>query len=157
MSMADEDNNTLDEEVEEHADCSDAHPDESDLDAAGEDENTSAGRLSSSAWNDDDEGDDQSFLQDFGRGVREENMATIGVLTLHTEARDVRVVIDGDAGMRAIAVFLGRHEHADKHHLATASARRGWVGFDLDRLVAISWVPGVPKNDSRFAIDPIPA
>ena len=90
------------------------------------------------------------------------NAAQIGTLVLHFAARDVTVVVDGDAALRLLEIYRHRGDKrtvgqfADRFNPASSSAVCGWVVTDLatDDLLAVSWIPGVPSKPPRVAIDP---
>ncbi len=88
--------------------------------------------------------------------VRGKNMLTPGTLTVHYVTRDVRLGVDGDAGLRAISAWRGQLEcvdHLDHHY---SSAEAGWVGIDLRHVVGMTWMPDSAGIDAqRITIDPI--
>jgi hypothetical protein len=89
--------------------------------------------------------------------VRARNAVTIGVLTLHYAARDVSVYLDGASAMRALAMYHRRAElgMADRLDGYESDAGSGWMIFELDEPLAMSWTPGLPAKPRRTAIDPV--
>ncbi len=91
-------------------------------------------------------------------GIIEANQLTVGELTLSYPARDVVLVLDGLTAARVLAAFAdpGRRTRLqDELDTATSSMRNLWASFDLDRLLAVSWMPGLPtRSMSRMTVDP---
>lgn len=87
------------------------------------------------------------------------NRAVLGQLVLHYESRDVTVVLDGDAGLRVMAMFANRKEGrwADILDPEQSWALSGWLVLDLHEPLAMSWLPGLPAQPARTAVDPAPA
>jgi hypothetical protein len=87
-----------------------------------------------------------------------ENQATLGELTLSYPARDVVLVLDGLTASKVLAAFADparRTRLQDQIDTATSSMRNLWASFDLDQLLAASWVPGLPTRAlSRMTVDP---
>ncbi len=86
------------------------------------------------------------------------NQLTVGELTLSYPARDVVLVLDGPTAARVIAAFADpsrRSSLQDPLDTATSSMRNLWASFDLDRLLAVSWIPQLPTRAmSRMTVDP---
>jgi hypothetical protein len=86
------------------------------------------------------------------------NQATLGELTLSYPARDVVLVLDGLTAARVIAAFADparRTRLQDQLDTATSSMRNLWASFDLDQLLAVSWMPHLPtRATSRMTVDP---
>ena len=90
------------------------------------------------------------------------NAARLGTLVLHFAARDVTVLIDGDAAMRLLEIYRQRgqssavEQYAEGLDPANSSASVGWVVTDpaSDDLLAVSWIPGLPSKPPRVAVDP---
>lgn len=91
-------------------------------------------------------------------GIIEANQLTVGELTLSYPARDVVLVLDGLTAARVIAAFADparRTRLQDELDTATSSMRNLWASFDLDQLLAVSWMPGLPTRAmSRMTVDP---
>lgn len=87
--------------------------------------------------------------------IRNLNMTLSGVLTLHYPARDVRVIVDGDAAMRLLAMFRARSDEHWKDSVDPrwSSAASGWLVLDLPELLAMSYAP-LERQRERTAIDP---
>lgn len=87
------------------------------------------------------------------------NQMMLGELVVHYPSRDVRFIVDGDAGMRVLTMFRERQEKglADRLHAQVSSARAGWVVLDLSEPLAMTWLPGLPRPVPRTAVDPLPA
>lgn len=88
--------------------------------------------------------------------IRRFNMTIAGVVTLHYPARDVAIQVDGDAGLRLLAMFQRRSDARWKDHLDPrwALATNGWLVLDLTQPLAISYLPLGQPNE-RTAIDPV--
>lgn len=86
------------------------------------------------------------------------NQATLGELTLSYPARDVVLVLDGLTAARVIAAFADPERRArlqDQLDMASSSMRNLWASFDLDQLLAVSWMPQLPtRAASRMTVDP---
>ncbi len=91
-------------------------------------------------------------------GIIEANQLTVGELTLSYPARDVVLVLDGLTAARVLAAFADparRTRLQDELDTATSSMRNLWASFDLDQLLAVSWMPGLPtRATSRMTVDP---
>jgi len=90
--------------------------------------------------------------------IRNLNMKLCGLLTFHYPARDVKLIVDGDAALRILSMF---HQRSDKRwadHLDPrwSSAASGWVVLDLGEPLAMSYMPmGEPRE--RTVVDPLVA
>ena len=86
------------------------------------------------------------------------NQATLGELTLSYPTRDVALVLDGLTAARVLAAFADparRSDLQDEINTATSPMRNLWASFDLDQLLAVSWMPGLPTRAmSRMTVDP---
>lgn len=86
------------------------------------------------------------------------NQLTLGEVTLSYPARDVVLVLDGVTAARVIAAFADparRTRLQDRLDTATSSMRTMWASFDLDQLLAVSWMPQLPtRAASRMTVDP---
>lgn len=91
-------------------------------------------------------------------GTMAANQLTLGELTLSYPARDVVLVLDGVTAARVIAAFANparRVRLQDELDTASSSMRNLWATFDLDRLLAVSWMPQLPtRATSRMTVDP---
>lgn len=91
-------------------------------------------------------------------GTIAENQATLGELTLSYPARDVVLVLDGLTAAKVLAAYadpVKRTRLQDEVDTATSSMRNVWASFDLDQLLAVSWMPGLPTRAlSRMTVDP---
>lgn len=93
------------------------------------------------------------------RGVVERlNQAILGELVLHYSERDVTVVVDGNSASKVMAVFTGTGSRlALQDPIQPGEANMGnlWTAFDLERLLAVTWIPGLPKPGGRtMTVDP---
>ncbi|OIQ85807.1 hypothetical protein GALL_323560 [mine drainage metagenome] len=87
--------------------------------------------------------------------IRNLNMKLCGLLTLHYPARDVKLIVDGDAALRILSMF---HQRSDKRwtdHLDPrwSSAASGWVVLDLGEPLAMSYMP-MSEPRERTVVDP---
>ena len=90
------------------------------------------------------------------------NAARLGTLVLHFAARDVTVLVDGDAALRLLEIYRQRgqrsavEQYAEGLDPVNSSAEVGWVVTDpaSDDLLAVSWIPGLPSKPPRVAVDP---
>ena len=91
-------------------------------------------------------------------GTIRANQLTLGELTLRYPSRDVVLVLDGLTAARVLAAFADPARRArlpDELDTATSSMRNVWASFDLDQLLAVSWMPGLPTRAlSRMTVDP---
>lgn len=87
--------------------------------------------------------------------IREINMGLAGVLSLHYQARDVRIPVDGDSAMRILTMFKTGSDERWKDDLDPrwSSAASGWVVLDIQQLLAMSYYPQTPPR-GRTAVDP---
>jgi hypothetical protein len=144
-----------DDDVADHATAS--------VDDSGDDDATGTDATASSSASNVDESTEsdavpesiEDRLQSVFRAIRDRNRNKIGTLTLHAPTRDIALTVDGDAGLRAVAVFVGDVEFHDPLDPRLSSADNGWVGIDFDRLMAVSWSPDDgPQSPGRMTIDP---
>jgi hypothetical protein len=86
------------------------------------------------------------------------NRVTLGELVLHYPTRDVVLALDGATAARVVAAFAKpeRRRHLqDTLDTTSSSMRNLWATFDLDSLLAVSWLPGLPsKASKRMTVDP---
>lgn len=100
---------------------------------------------------------------DFGTqvvGQITRNQQIFGELVVHYPERDVRIVLDGLAASRVIAVHAGvstRLDMQDKFTPYLAEMANMWASIDLDRVLAMSWIPGLASVGGRkMTVDPKP-
>lgn len=86
------------------------------------------------------------------------NRLMVGELIVHFAERDVRVVLDGDAALRTMAIFAGstNRQHYDVLDPASSPAQNGWFVLDTATPLAMTWLPGLPAPRQRTTIDPAP-
>lgn len=84
------------------------------------------------------------------------NHVVVGNLTFHYAARDVTLMLDGDAAMRVLTMFWRQRPgpHADRLDPETSSAVSAWLVFDLEEPLAVSWYP-ILGTRTRTAVDPV--
>jgi hypothetical protein len=88
--------------------------------------------------------------------ARLEPSRTFGQLIVHFAARDVTTMLDGATAMRVLQMFQRRREGALGDEIRRSSAGNLWFVFDIDEPLAISWIPGLPGQHPRTAVDPAP-
>ena len=94
-------------------------------------------------------------LQSLMDRIRSDNRNRIGTLVLHAPLRDIEVTVDGDAALRAIAVFAGSPEYHDPLTPELASAGNGWLGIDFSQLIGVTWLPvSGDRRPGRMTLDP---
>jgi len=173
--MSDHDRDGLDDEIVENQDlASEGGPSEQDLPSDGDGNRPSFAEAphGGSSIDDDDatrggatvtEGDaaeedpaDESkqslprhLLQRYRNGI------IVGTPTMHYPSRDVVLTVDGDAGLRALAVWAGARQFSDPLDPRVSNAANGWIGFDLDQVMGITWMPGAAASHDRVTIDPV--
>jgi hypothetical protein len=83
--------------------------------------------------------------------------AVLGQLIVHYEARDVTLVLDGEAAVRLMTMFARRREGGlgDVMDPEESSALSGWLVLDVQEPLAMSWLPGLPSRPQRTAVDPV--
>ena len=87
--------------------------------------------------------------------VREDNRSVVGTLVLHFDHRDVRVLLDGDTGLRALdAIRRKDSRKGDRLSIYTSTAETYWVVFRPSEVLAGSWLPGIPDGHEGIALDP---
>lgn len=136
---------------------------EQELKAAGVVEDETAGTESDQEAMDDDapgpyETADMPCYTEDDPIIRNLNMKLCGLLTLHYPARDVKLIVDGDAALRILSMF---HQRSDKRwtdHLDPrwSSAASGWVVLDLGEPLAMSYMP-MSEPRERTVVDPLVA
>lgn len=106
----------------------------------------------------DSEADDDTATESPRVGQADLNRLTIGQLFLHTGSRDVVVPLDGDSAARMMSVFAGtgqRRRMRDLIDPAASNMANLWLAVDLNEVVAISWIPGLPSPTDRvMTVDP---
>lgn len=96
----------------------------------------------------------QERLRSLARETQADNRSRIGTLVLHAALRDISLTVDGDAALRAIAIFAGQPEYRDVLTPEFSSAVNGWSGIDFDQLVAVTWLPNGCRQPGRVTLDP---
>lgn len=154
-----------DEEEQHHEEHEDAELDETaepgddaDVDGAtSEDDEAERGGEAQQREEDagGDDADDRVGFATIPPTREARNAAVIGTVTLHYAARDVRIPIDGASALRMLSMYRSRREGGldDPLSVAGSSAWSGWVVWDLDEPLAMSWMPRLPERP-RTAIDP---
>ncbi|HEX7095179.1 MAG TPA: hypothetical protein VF183_04815 [Acidimicrobiales bacterium] len=90
--------------------------------------------------------------------VADMNRGVVGELIVHFATREARFVVDGEAALRILALYSrGDLSLIDHAHPDESNARNMWLALDLDRVLAISWIPGLRDGRVRATIDPLPA
>lgn len=88
------------------------------------------------------------------------NRQIYGELIVHYPERDVSIVLDGASASRVIAVHAGvatRPAMQDRFTPLIAEMGNMWASIDLDRALAMSWIPGLaPIGGRKMTIDPVP-
>jgi hypothetical protein len=111
----------------------------------------------------DETADDEAAVADVDQGpplmtfvANAVNQLQLGRLTLHYPQRDVTVLVDGDAALRVMSAHHRRRQAGlgDILDPAVSEARSGWLTLDPQEPLAISWMPGLPGQRPRMAIDP---
>jgi len=86
------------------------------------------------------------------------NRMTAGELVLHFAERDVAIVSDGETAARVLAVFAGTGQRRllqDRIIPGESLMTNMWASLDLSRLLAVSWLPGLPSQATqRMTVDP---
>lgn len=90
------------------------------------------------------------------------NQATLGELIVHSTTRDIVIVLDGASALRVMAVFDGTASRAllrDALVPGRSAMTNLWTTIDFDRVVGLTWIPGLPSRaDRTMAVDPpVPA
>lgn len=87
------------------------------------------------------------------RGV---NRQTAGRLSLHYPAREIELIVDGDAALRLLSMWnRSTHDLADDPDPARAYAGFGWAGIDLSSVLVATWTPGLGDSTERVVVDPV--
>ena len=90
--------------------------------------------------------------------ANERNAALIGELRVYYTERTVAVPMDADAALRAMAGW--RHGHVrlweDLLDPAESPGTASWATLSLDGVLAMVWLPGLPREPRphRMALDP---
>lgn len=101
-------------------------------------------------------GPDEDDWSDTGDMIRDVNRTAIGELVLHyASGRDVSVVLDGDAALRALdSIRTRRTDQGDTLSVRSSSARNIWFVYWPTEVLAATWLPGLPRAREGMAIDP---
>lgn len=90
--------------------------------------------------------------------VAQLNAITLGRLVVHYPDRDVDLFMDGATAERVLAVFSGRAPKSvlqDRLVPGESVMSNMWATFDIERPLAISWIPGLRSESSRrMTVDP---
>ena len=78
----------------------------------------------------------------------------MGILTAHFPERDVDLVLDGPSALRLLAIYAHGIGRGDRIDPLISPSWAMWVAVDLERAMALSWWPRLPKAKTRVAIDP---
>lgn len=84
------------------------------------------------------------------------NRAIPGVLTFHYDSRDVELPADGDSGARVLKWYEENFGGKTLDPLSTTApvAHRGWMIFETEGLLGISWRP-LHIRPQRITVDPV--
>lgn len=86
------------------------------------------------------------------------NRLRFGELVVHYPERDVTLVLDGASASKVMAVHAGfsnRLAMQDQLEPLTANMANMWASIDMDRALAMSWIPGLaPSSTRKMTIDP---
>jgi len=86
------------------------------------------------------------------------NRSRFGELVVHYPERDVTIVLDGASASKVMAVHAGvSHRLVMQDRLEPLRANMGnmWASIDMDRALAMSWIPGItPLSTRKMSIDP---
>lgn len=154
MDMAEEHDDRDDQEEIEAGGEEEPSPDDGNVDVA---ENPTADDWTLEDEEDED-GEEHAGPPRMMLSTR--NAAVAGVLRVHFEARDVDFVLDGDAAMRFLQMYRERREGAlgDFLDARVSRAQDAWIVLDVREPLAATWIPGLPREKARTAIDPaVPA
>lgn len=87
------------------------------------------------------------------------NVHILGELRVYYDGgTTVALPMDGDAGMRIVGAW--RHNELqmweDRIEVTTAPADVSWVGLSLEGVLAMLWIPGLPRaaQPQRMTVDP---
>ena len=85
--------------------------------------------------------------------IRRLNAATPGELVLHFARRDMAVQMTGAAAVRVMAAHLRARSDGldDDLHPDRSLMMDSWVTIDFEKLMEITWVPGVVAEDVILA------
>ncbi len=86
------------------------------------------------------------------------NQLRFGELVVHYPERDVTIVLDGASASKVMAVHAGvsnRLAMQDRLEPLRANMANMWASIDMDRALAMSWIPGItPPSTRKMTIDP---
>lgn len=86
------------------------------------------------------------------------NRLRFGELVVHYPERDVTIVLDGASASKVMAVHAGvghRLAMQDRLEPLRANMANMWASIDMDRALAMSWIPGLtPLSTRKMTIDP---
>lgn len=86
------------------------------------------------------------------------NRTRFGELVVHYAERDVTIVLDGASASKVMAVHAGvttRRAAEDLLIPLVSDMANMWASIDLDRALAMSWIPMLPSIAGRkMTIDP---
>jgi hypothetical protein len=86
------------------------------------------------------------------------NRSLFGELVVHYPERDVTIVLDGASASKVMAVHAGvspRLAMQDRLEPLRADMTSMWASIDMDRALAMSWIPGLgPLSTRKMTIDP---
>lgn len=86
------------------------------------------------------------------------NRLRFGELVVHYPERDVTIVLDGASASKVMAVHAGvsnRLAMQDRLEPLRANMANMWASIDMDRALAMSWIPGItPPSTRKMTIDP---
>lgn len=91
-------------------------------------------------------------------GIVMANRSRFGELVVHYPERDVTIVLDGASASKVMAVHAGvspRLAMQDRLEPLRADMTSMWASIDMDRALAMSWIPGLgPLSTRKMTIDP---
>ena len=96
-----------------------------------------------------------------GRTVaNEDNLYVLGELRVYYDGgTTVALPMDGDAGVRILGAFRYNQLRMweDRIDVTTAPADVSWVGISMEGVLAMLWIPGLPRaaQPQRMTVDPV--
>ena len=92
--------------------------------------------------------------------ANEANATIIGVLRAFlADGSTLELPMDGDAALRTISCWAGSMHWAEVCNPVRSTASASWAALDLDLVVGLLWIPGLPRERSprRMTVDPAAA
>ena len=92
--------------------------------------------------------------------ANEANATIIGVLRAFlADGSTLELPMDGDAALRTISCWAGSMHWAEVCNPVRSTAAASWAALDLDLVVGLLWIPGLPRErfPRRMTVDPAAA